>query len=166
MAVIDFNSEDAPATTGFDPIPSGDYEAVVTESDYKPTKAGTGHYLKLTFEIIDGEFKGRKLWANFNLDNPNDEAVGIARSQLRQLCEAVNVKHVKDTMQLHNLPVIVRVVKKLDKTRGEEVNEIKKYLSMNGETNSTTTSKPAPNKPKDTAQPGTTAPWKQQKQSA
>ena len=36
----------------------------------KATKAGTGQYLQLGFQILDGPHKGRKLWARLNLDNP------------------------------------------------------------------------------------------------
>lgn len=44
---------------GFDPIPAGKYLAVITETEMKDTKKGGGQYLQLTFQIIDGPFKGR-----------------------------------------------------------------------------------------------------------
>ena len=63
----------------FEPIPAGKYIAAITESEMKPNKAGTGSYLKLTFQVIEGTYKGRLLWARLNLNNPNATAVQIAR---------------------------------------------------------------------------------------
>ena len=39
----------------------------------------TGHFLKLTFEIVDGPHKSVKQFARLNLDNPNATATQIAR---------------------------------------------------------------------------------------
>ena len=46
----------------------------------KPTKTGNGQYLQLAFEIIEGEYKNRKVWARLNLENANADAVRIARA--------------------------------------------------------------------------------------
>ena len=46
--------------------------------DFFSSQAGTGSYLNLTFEILDGNYKGRKVWSRLNLDNPNQQAVQIA----------------------------------------------------------------------------------------
>lgn len=122
-----FNAHEVDPATTFDPVPAGKYLAVITESEQKPTKAGTGHYLQLTFQIVDGEFKGRLLWARLNLDNPSAMAVTIARAELSAICRAVGVMAPKDSIELHNLPLIITVgCKKRDDT-GELTNEIKGY---------------------------------------
>ena len=93
----------------------------------KPTKSGNGHYLQLTFTILEGEYKNRVLWARLNLDNPNQTAVKIARSELSAICRAVGVMQPKDSVELHNLPLVITVkLKKRDDT-GELTNEIKGY---------------------------------------
>ena len=56
-----FDANQVEPTAAFDPIPAGKYLAVITESEMKPTKAGTGHYLQLTFQILEGEYKNRLL---------------------------------------------------------------------------------------------------------
>ena len=85
MAVLKgFNANDVDPTTDFDPIPAGKYVAVITASEVKPNKAGTGSYLQFTFQVIEGEFKNRILWARLNLDNPNETAVKIARSPMKR----------------------------------------------------------------------------------
>ena len=67
-----FNASEVGPAADFEPIAPGSYTAVITESETKPTKAGTGSYLQFTFQIVDGEHKGRLLWARLNLDNPSE----------------------------------------------------------------------------------------------
>lgn len=122
-----FNANEVDPATSFDPIPAGKYLAVITESEMKPTKAGTGSYLQLTFQIIEGEFKNRLLWARLNLNNSNATTVKIARAELSAICHAVSVLAPKDSVELHNLPLLITVkLKKRDDT-GEMTNEVKGY---------------------------------------
>lgn len=104
-----FDANQVEPSTDFDPIPAGKYLAVVTESEMKPNKAGTGHYLQLAFQIIDGPYKNRYLWARLNLDNPNATAVQIARAELSAICRAVGVLAPKDSTDLHDLPLVIHV---------------------------------------------------------
>lgn len=96
-------------TPSRDVIPPGEYLCEVTDSDTKPNKAGTGEYLALTHQIVEGEHKGRFVWSNLNLVHPNEKAVQIARSELAALCKATGVLAPKDSSDLHNKPVLVRI---------------------------------------------------------
>jgi hypothetical protein len=141
-----FDANQVEPSSDFEPIPAGKYLAVITESEMKPTKAGTGHFLQLSFQIMEGPFKNRLLWARLNLHNPNATAVQIARAELSAICRAVGVHAPKDSVELHNLPLVIHVkCKKRDDT-GEIVNEIKSY------------SKKEP--PAGNAEPNTTPPWR------
>src|SRR5690606_8147260 len=93
----------------FSPIPVGEYPVVITDSDMRSTKRGDGAFLALTFEITEGQFKSRKLWANLNLRNPNPKAVEIAQRELSAICHAIGVLQVSDSQELHYKPIIVRV---------------------------------------------------------
>lgn len=129
-----FNANQMEPATDFEAIPAGKYVAVVTASEMKATKNGNGAYLDLTFQIIEGEFKNRLLWARLNLDNPNPLAMKIARSELSAMCRAVGVLEPKDSCELHNLPLVITVKQKTDGD-GEVRNEIKAYArreSANG----------------------------------
>ena len=86
MSTINFNANEVEPSTGYDPIPVGKYQAVITESEMKPTKTGNGQYLQLEFEIIEGDYKNRKIWARLNLENANTDAVRIARADLSAIC--------------------------------------------------------------------------------
>ena len=126
MSAFNFNAEEVDPSIGFEAVPAGKYTAVITESGFKPTKSGSGRYLELTFEIIEGEYKNRKLWARLNLENPNEKAVGIARSELSAICRAVGVMRIHETSELHNLPLVISV--KCRRTpEGDNANEVKGY---------------------------------------
>ena len=122
-----FDANTVEPTSDFEVIPSGKYVAVITDSEVKKNKAGTGTYLQLTFQVVEGEYKSRFLWARLNLDNPNATAVKIARAELSAICRAVGVLQPKDSCELHNLPVVITVKCKKAKDGDDIVNEIKGY---------------------------------------
>ena len=155
MAAIDFNSEEVEPRKAFEAIPAGKYKVVAISSEEKSTKKNDGSYIEFVFEVIEGEYKGRKLWDRLNLNNPNPTAVEIAKQTLSAICRAAGVRHLKDTQQLHDLPLLAKVVAKLDKESGDTRNEIKGYemvlSSAQPGTGKTTPAKPA------------TAPWQRSK---
>jgi len=122
-----FNANDVDPAVGFDPIPAGKYLAAITESEMKDTKSGDGKYLQFTFQILEGEFKGRMLWSRLNLENANATTVKIARAELSAICRAVSVMAPKDSVELHNLPLLITVAQKKRQDTGEMGNVIKGY---------------------------------------
>jgi hypothetical protein len=129
-----FDASQVEPASSFDPIPAGKYLAAITDSEMKPTKSGNGSYLELQFQVLDGEYKGRNLWARLNLDNPNATAVKIARSDLSAICHAVGVMQPRDSVDLHNLPLVIKVARKKRDDNGEIVNEIKGYAKKEAAT--------------------------------
>lgn len=122
-----FDANKVEPTTAFDPIPAGKYLAMITASEMKPNKASTGRFLELCFTIIEGDFKNRQLWARLNLENPNELAMKIAQAELSALCRAVGVLTPGDSVELHNLPLVIRVRCKKRKDTDEIANEIKGF---------------------------------------
>jgi hypothetical protein len=122
-----FDANTVDPATDFEPLPAGKYLAVITGSEMKETKNGNGNYLELTFQVIDGQYKNRMLWSRLNLDNPNRQAVQIAQGELSAICRAVGVLQPKDSVELHNLPLLVTVKCKKREDTGDVVNEIRGY---------------------------------------
>ena len=116
----------------YSPIPPGEYRVHVVGSDLKATKAGTGNYLELEMEVLDGEHQGRKLFDRLNIDNPNQQAVDIAQRTLNAICVAVGKLSIGDSNELHNIPMIAVV--KVDPARGDygPSNSIKTYKPAGG----------------------------------
>lgn len=121
-----FDAREVEPATEFEPIPPGTYLAVAVASESKRTKAGRGSYIEFTFELLEGAFKGRKLWSRFNTDNPSTEAVRIARAQLSALCRATGVLTPRDSCELHGIPITIRVTQKVGPD-GETRNEVRSF---------------------------------------
>jgi len=122
-----FDANQVEPSTTFDPIPAGKYPAAIIDSKMKPTKSGNGEYLELIFQILEGECKGRQLWARLNLSNPNEQTVKIARGELSAICRAVGVMAPNDSVELHNLPLVITVRSKKRQDTGEITNEVRGY---------------------------------------
>ena len=110
-----------------DCVPAGTYVAVITESEMKPNRRGTGHYLELKFQIIEGPYRGRYLWTRLNLDHPNATVVQLARAELSSVCRAVGVLAPSDSAELHNLPLMIRVRCETRPDNGATINRITGY---------------------------------------
>jgi len=117
----------APAPSKYAPIPAGDYKAMITESEMKPTRAGTGQYLQLVWEITEGQHTDRKIWDRLNLVNPNPTAVDIAKRDLASIMRAVGLDKIDDTEQLHYKEVMITVTVRKGDNGYEDSNEIKAY---------------------------------------
>lgn len=133
-----FDANTVEPSASFEPLPAGKYVSAIVESEFKPTKAGTGHYLQLTFQVLEGPHKGRLLWARLNLDNPKPAAVEIAKAELSAICRSIGVMSPRDSVELHNLPLVISVACKKRQDTGEITNEIKGYAKKD------TTPPPAP----------------------
>ena len=122
-----FNANNVEPATDFEPIPARKYLSVITNSEMKPTKTGSGTYLELTFQVLEGQYKNRLLWSRLNLSNPNTQAVQIAQGELSAICRSVGVMQPKDSVELHNIPLQITVKVKKREDSGDLVNEIKGY---------------------------------------
>lgn len=126
-----FDANEVEPGGNFEPIPTGKYPAVITDTEMKGNKSGTGSLLQLTCQITEGDYANRLVWDRLNLDHPNAIAVQIAHGKLSAICRAVDVMAPKDSVELHNLPLIINVGCKKREDTGDLVNEIKGYAKKN-----------------------------------
>lgn len=114
----------------FAPLPDGWYIAEITKSEVKSTKDKKGKYLMLCFKIIDGEYAGRMIFTNLNIVNDNETAVKIARSDLKAICNAAGIQgELEDSVDVHNIPMAIKVKLKPETPQWPAKNEIKGYKS-------------------------------------
>jgi len=93
----------------YSPIPKGDYLAIVKNTEIKTAKSG-GKYLSLDFEIIEGQFKSRRVFTNLTIKNDNPKAEQIGRGKLSALGQAVGYPGIPDEpYQLHDIELIISV---------------------------------------------------------
>jgi hypothetical protein len=100
----------AEAAADLGKLPTGEYVAQIIDSDIKPTSGNNGHFLELTYEVIEpAALKGRKHWERLNLDNPSVKVVEIANRQFASIREATGVANPRDSQELHYKPHVIRV---------------------------------------------------------
>lgn len=117
----------------FELLPAGWYAAQVIDSDIAPLKSGKGQCIKLTFEVLSEGYRGRKIWTQLNVRHENPDTERWAQQSLRELCDAVGVVHMGDTVELHNRPVQIRVKVRVSKDpQYEDQNDIANFKTVGG----------------------------------
>ena len=93
----------------FEVIPAGEYPAIITEIEEKPTKDGAGKRLNLKIQIIDGKYQNRTLFDGLNTVNKSAIAQQIGRAQLKSICVALNKPNPKDSSELLNKALMITI---------------------------------------------------------
>ena len=94
----------------YEVAPAGWYPTMVIEGEWKDTngKSGPGRMLVLVAEIIDGPYKGKRCWNNFNLINSNPKAVAIAKGGIGSLGVACGVLRPRGFEEFFRKPVMAK----------------------------------------------------------
>jgi hypothetical protein len=103
-------------TRDLEPVPPGWYLTQIVENGGEHAKNSNGTYLRTVFEILDGEYKGRKIFQNITLQNDSQQAVEIGARLLKDIYDAIG--HNEPTRDIHVMlfkPVMARVGIKRDK---------------------------------------------------
>jgi uncharacterized protein DUF669 len=70
----------------FSPLAPGRYRLLVQDMDIKPTKKKDGRYVAVIFAEVNTK---KKVWMNFNIENPSEKAQQIGRGQLKQFLASI-----------------------------------------------------------------------------
>lgn len=130
MDLTGFNAAEVDPNQVYEPIPAGWYKCAITGSEEKPTKAQTGSYLQLAIEVIEGPHQGRKLTDRLNLNNPNATASEIAYRTLSAICHAIGVMNPRNSSDLHDKPLMVKVKVKPADGQYSASNEVQGYEAV------------------------------------
>lgn len=139
-------------------IPPGWYVARITEATVKMTKAGTGKYVAVRYDITGPTHQGRVVFGNLNISNPNPTAEKIGREQLSDLMRSLGLPTLQDTDQLIGGICQIKIGVEAGEGQYKDRNEIKGWKVADGP-------KPASmpawaqDEPKPSAGPKT-PPWK------
>jgi len=135
MAFLDevFSTDDLPQGTGgdFTPLPDGWYTAHIAASSLETTKAGTGQYIKVRYDITGPTHQGRVVFGNLNIRNPNPKAEEIGRQQLGDLLRSIGLAKVSDTDQLIGCTCQIKLVTRTQEGY-EPSNDIKGWKAVDG----------------------------------
>ena len=123
--VIDGTKEEK----SFDPLPAGEYKAIIESSELVDIKDNKGKMLKLTYKVIDGTFSGRKVFENLCIGHVNEKPREIAKTALNAIGKALDMNVIKDSAQLHNQPMWIKVKMTPAKDGYDQGNNISKHTS-------------------------------------
>jgi hypothetical protein len=145
MAKLNFDAGSVEPIGSFDPLPVGSYLVVIDATEKKDAKTGKGQYLQLTYNVVDGEYHGRKVFDRLNIVNENTQAQEIAQRALSAICRAVGVMHPTDSDQLKDIPFVVKVGIRAASGEFQASNIVKGYMRADGKplTDTVPTSAPA-----------------------
>lgn len=136
MAFLDqtFSADDMPVSEkSYEPLPAGWYTASITAAELKNTKAGTGQYIAIRYDIIGPTHQGRIVFGNLNIRNPNSTAEGIGRQQLGEIMRAIGIAKVADTDELIGGQLSIKIAIKVNEQYGDQ-NEVKGFKAIAGST--------------------------------
>ena len=132
MAQLDetFSADTLPVSDrNFEPLPAGWYSAVVNGADIKVTKAGTGKYIAVRYDITGPTHQGRVVFGNLNIKNANPTAEKIGREQLGEIMRAIGLATVQDTDQLVGGQLMIKLEIRESEQYGDS-NDVKAFKSI------------------------------------
>lgn len=106
---IVFDATQVAPQTAMEAVPGGWYNAAITSGEITVNDGGAGRRMALEWTVLDGPYKGRKIFDGFNYIHSNPDAQRIAQGQISALCHAVGVYQVNDVQQLFNKPHAIKV---------------------------------------------------------
>ena len=136
MAFLDqtFEADAMPVSEkSYEPLPSGWYTASITAAELKNTKAGTGQYIAIRYDIIGPTHQGRIVFGNLNIRNPNPKAEEIGRQQLGEVMRAIGIAKVQDTDELIGGQLSIKVDIRSSEQYGDQ-NEVRAFKAIAGST--------------------------------
>jgi hypothetical protein len=134
MAFLDqtFSADDMPVSEkSYQVLPAGWYTATITGAELKATKAGTGQYIAIKYDITGPTHQGRIVFGNLNIRNPNPTAEEIGRQQLGEVMRAIGLAKVQDTDELIGGQLSIKVAIRSSDQYGDQ-NEVKGFKAVAG----------------------------------
>lgn len=129
---VDLENNDLSQRNVIELLPPGEYIVQATEGGIVRKDSGDA-MIKLTFEVLDGDYTNRKLWTNLNIRHSNPVAQRIALEDLTEMWrDAMGGSGNPPSVDyLLWKPIKVKVTTEKGKD-GETRNRIKRYMPVSG----------------------------------
>jgi len=89
----------------FQRVPSGTYDLMITNVEWKENSSKTGSYLDIVFKVDSGDHAGKQFKTNITIANQSEKAVEIGHRTLKQILTQINHPNpdmLKNTSELIN----------------------------------------------------------------
>ncbi len=106
---LTFDASTVAPAVPLEAFPAGNYNVAITDGEVKPTADGSGQRFAFELTVLEGDFKGRKVWDGLNIKNKNPQAQEIAHQQLSAICHAVGVIKITNVGELLNKPFEAKI---------------------------------------------------------
>ena len=138
MDLSNFYASDEPEQLSRTPVPAGRYQVVISDSETRLTRKAQesgnrndGTMLSLTFDVIEGEHSGRKVFHNVNLLNQSEKAVQIGRNELAAIYRAIGLENIKSDEELRDKPLTIETIVEV-KDGFPDTARVKKFFAAQG----------------------------------
>ena len=132
---LDLSSVEVKAASGYNVVPTGEYDVVVSKAEIKETKSG-GSMLILGYEVQSGDQAGKTIKHTMNIVNQDPDTVRIAKEQLKRVAIATGHKNpnfVGDSDELINKNPFSLTVEETVNKQGYPENRIKAIVKTSVE---------------------------------
>lgn len=151
-----FDANDLPQGNTYEPLPAGWYTATIADAELKPTKDGSGQYIKVRYDITGPTHQGRVVFGNINIKNASAKAEEIGRQQLGELMRAIGLARVTDTDQLIGGSLQIKLDVRAATEQYAAQNEVRGFKAITG---AAPTFAPAASAPTASAPGKAAPPW-------
>jgi hypothetical protein len=127
-----FDAIDLPQGNTYEPLPAGWYTATIADAELKPTKDGSGQYIKIRYDITGPTHQGRVVFGNLNIKNASAKAEEIGRQQLGELMRAIGLARVTDTDQLIGGVLQIKLDVRAATEQYPAQNEVRGFKAISG----------------------------------
>lgn len=132
MDLQQFLPEELPErTSDFSPLPAGEYLSVISDCELRETNDGTGKYLSLKWQVIQGDHEGRIFFENINIQNKSEKATQIGLSMLGEISKCI-MKKINSTEDLVDGICSVSLGIQPASGQFESSNKVKKHSMYEG----------------------------------
>ena len=127
-----FDANDLPQGNTYEPLPAGWYTATIADAELKPTKDGSGQYIKVRYDITGPTHQGRVVFGNLNIKNASAKAEEIGRQQLGELMRSIGLAKVTDTDQLIGGVLSIKIDVRPATDQYPAQNEVRGFKAISG----------------------------------
>ena len=150
-----FDVNELPQGNGgnYEPLPPGWSSATITGAELKPTKDGSGQYIRVRYDITGPSHQGRVVFGNVNIRNASAKAEEIGRQQLGEIMRATGIARVTDTDQLVGNTLQIKLDVRPADGQYAAQNEVRGFKAVSGGVVPPAAAVAAPSAPSKSAPP-------------
>ncbi len=111
-----------------DCLPAGKYRVMITSVEDRETKTGTGRYLRLKFQVVDGQYSNWNTSDMINYQNDNPKAEEIGWQQLKKCVKAIWGSFPEEFTAADLENQVLEVQTKVEEYNGSMSSKVKNYI--------------------------------------